>query len=80
MTQRVRSRLARTARIPKSIDIFWRKEETPAMIVGDEKLDRRERHDRAEPYEGTQCARVLQPEQVPVGEGRKFLFESAVTH
>jgi hypothetical protein len=72
--------VAPTARIPKSIDIFWREEETSAMIVSDEKLDRRARDHRAEPFDGAQCARVLQPKRVPVGEGRKFLFGSTLTH
>jgi hypothetical protein len=65
--------VARIARIPKSIDIFWREEETSVMIIGDEKLDRRERRDRAdEPYDRAPCARVLQPERVPARGAKIF--------
>jgi hypothetical protein len=58
--------VARTARIPKSIDIFWRKEETSAMIIGDEKLDRRDSaKDRRTPHR--------QPERVPKGGPGNFI-------
>jgi hypothetical protein len=64
--------VARTARIPKSIDIFWRKEETSAMIIGDEKLDRRERRDRAKDRRIACLRPHRQPERVPKGGQGNF--------
>jgi hypothetical protein len=61
----------------ETMDIFLRKEEASAMIMGDEKLDRRELRDRA----GVSRARGRIYNQNGFPRAREnFLFESAVTH
>jgi hypothetical protein len=50
------------------------------MIIGDEKLDRRELRDHAdEPYDSTRCVRTYNQNGFPPA-ARKILFESVVTH
>jgi hypothetical protein len=56
-----------------------RKEETSAIVTSDEKLDRRERRDRAKECRGACSRRHRQPERVAQGE-EEFSFESAITH
>jgi hypothetical protein len=62
------------------IDIFLRKAETSAMIVGDDKLDR---PDRSRALYGATRGRKAAWRRVEHNLGPKpgiFLFESAVTH
>jgi hypothetical protein len=70
----------RVAGIPESIDILLRKEETSAMITGDEKLDRREFRDHAKDRR-IACSRPASTTRTgSQGRGEKFLFESVGTH
>jgi len=50
-----------------------RKEETSAIVTSDEKLDRRERRDRAKECRGACSRRHRQPERVAQG-GRRILI------
>ena len=73
-------RFAAEPTIPECKANLLRKQETSALIIGDEELDRRELRDRAKDRR-IACSRPhLQPEQVPEGEKQEFLLESGVTH